>query len=366
MRIEAFEVVRVRLPLVEPFRAAHGTLTERTSLLVRAETDAAIGWGECPALPAPTYTHEYVDGAEHVLIHHLLPALVGRNVDAAGAVEVLSRFRGHALARAAVELAVLDAGLRAEGRSLASRLGATRTSVECGVAVGVTDTTGQLVDAVTALVEQGYRRVKLKIVPGWDIEPVEAVRSSFGEDLSLQVDANGAYRPDQLDLLRRLDGAGLTLIEQPFPPDALLAHAEARRHLRSPVCLDESITSPQVAADAIALKAAAVLSVKPGLVGGWHAAAEVHRVAVGAGVALFCGGMLETGVGRAANVALAGLPGFTLPGDLSPSRRWFADDLTHGLEMHDGCIQVPTGPGIGVEPDPDALGTFAVRRHRVT
>lgn len=365
MRIEGFEVIRVSLPLVRPFRAAHGVVKERESILLRVETDAGVGWGECPALAAPTYTHEYVTAAVDVLVSHLLPALVGREVDAPGAVEILGGFRGHSLARAAAELAILDAGLRAEGRSLASSLGATRTSVECGVAVGVTDTVGQLVDAVAELLDQGYRRVKLKIMPGWDTEPVEAVRGAFGADLMLQVDANGSYRPDQADLLRRIDDAGLSLIEQPFPPDALLAHADARKWLRTPVCLDETITSPQVAADAIALKACSVLSVKPGLVGGWHAAVAVHNVANAAGVALFCGGMLETGIGRAANVALAALPGFNLPGDLSPSRRWFADDLTGGLEMRDGRIHVPATPGIGVEPDADALHTFAVARQHV-
>lgn len=365
MEIDGFEVIRISLPLVEPFRAAHGVVKERQSLLVRVRTDVGEGWGECPAFQAPTYTHEYVDAAADVLTQHLLPALVGRTVDAPGAVEVLAGFRGHGLARAGVELAILDAHLRHEGRSLASWLGATRTSVECGVAVGVADTTASLVGNVGDLLGQGYRRVKLKIMPGWDQEPVTAVRAAFGDDLVLQVDANGAYRPDQVDALKRIDDCGLALIEQPFPPDALLAHVDARKALRTPIGLDETVTSPQVAADVIRLKAASVLSVKPGMVGGWHAAAEVHRVAQDAGVDLFCGGMLESGIGRAANVALAALPGFTLPGDLSPSRRWFADDLTAGLEMRDGLIPVPTGPGLGVLPDDDALARFSLSSARI-
>ncbi|MGI8791760.1 MAG: enolase C-terminal domain-like protein, partial [Acidimicrobiales bacterium] len=209
------------------------------------------------------------------------------------------------------------------------------------------------------------RRVKLKITPGWDVDPVKAVRTEFGDDLMLQVDANGSYRPSDVDALRPLDDFGLRLIEQPFPADALLAHAGARKSLRTPICLDETVTSLQVAADALALKACDVLSIKPGLVGGLRAATAIHDLAQGHGVDLFCGGMLETGVGRAANVALASLPGFTLPGDLSPSRRWFADDITAPLEMIDGSIPVPTGPGIGVDPDADALETFTVSRDTV-
>lgn len=365
MRVEAVEVIRVSLPMLAPFRAAHGMVTERQSLLVRVESDRGMGWGECPALMAPTYTHEYIDGAELVLVGHLLPAVVGRDVEASGLRDLLSHVVGHPLAKAGIEMAMLDAELRADGRSLAARLGATRTSVECGVAVGIADTPAQLVTSVGDLLEQGYRRVKLKISPGWDVEPVRAVRHAFGDDLALQVDANGSYRPSEVTALKALDDFGLALIEQPFPPDALLAHAGAKRLLRTPIALDESITSVQALADVIALKACDVISVKPGLVGGLLEAAAIHDVAQEAGLAMFCGGMLETGIGRAANLALAALPGFGLPGDLSPSRRWFADDLTEGMVMHEGRILVPTGPGIGVEPDEATLDRFVVGRQRV-
>jgi O-succinylbenzoate synthase len=266
----------------------------------------------------------------------------------------LARVKGHPMAKAALEMAVLDAELRASGVSLAQRLGAVRTTVECGVAVGIADSVPELLDEIDGYLAAGYRRVKLKIRPGWDIEPVAAFRQRFG-DVALQVDANGAYTLADATLLGALDAFDLLLIEQPLAQDDLIGHAGLARLIATPICLDESITSARVAREAIELGACSIVCIKPGRVGGYLEAARVHDVCRDHDVAAWCGGMLETGLGRSANLALAALPGFTLPGDLSASNRYFARDLTAPFVLADGHLPVPSSPGIGIEPDPDAL-----------
>jgi O-succinylbenzoate synthase len=356
--LEAVEMRRVRLPLVAPFRTARGDWAERDVLLLRVVTAGGEGWGECAALAEPTYTSEYVDGCQHVLREHLLPRLFGRDgLTAAGVAGALGPVAGHRMAKAAAEMALLDAELRARGESFASHLGGVRAAVDCGVAVGLHDTAEALVRTVDAYLARGYRRVKLKIEPGRDVEPVRAVRAAF-PDLALQVDAGAAYTPADARHLARLDAFDLLLIEQPLPEDQLRAHAALARAVRTPICLDESITSAQVAADAIALGACAIVNVKPGRVGGYLEARRVHDVCAAAGVPVWVGGMLETGLARAGNVALAALPAFTLPGDVSASDRYFEQDLTEPFVMRDGRLDVPTGPGLGVVPDPRRLADF--------
>jgi O-succinylbenzoate synthase len=259
------------------------------------------------------------------------------------------------MAKAALETAVLDAELRAEGRPLARELGAVHDRVPCGVSVGIMSSIGELLDAVGGYLDAGYLRIKLKIEPGWDVAPVRAVRERFGDDVLLQVDANTAYHRSDARHLARLDPFDLLLIEQPLDEEDVLGHAELAKVIRTPVCLDESITSARAAADAIMLGACAIVNVKPGRVGGYLEARRIHDVCVAHGVPVWCGGMLETGIGRAANVALAALPGFTLPGDTSASDRYYRTDVTAPFVLDDGHLAVPTGPGIGVEPDPAAL-----------
>lgn len=354
--LAGIELRRVSLPLVTPFRTAHSEDRERDILVVRVATDEGQGWGECAAPANPLYTSEYIDGAQHVLRGHLVPRLLAhRTLQAEDLAGVLGAVQGHRMAKAALEMAVLDAQLRAIGQSLSAYLGATRATVEAGVAVGIMRSLPELMAAVTGYVDQGYRRVKLKIGPGWDVEPVRAVRKEFGKDLMLLVDANRSYEPRDTDHLSALDEFDLTLIEQPFATDALLAHAELARHLRTPICLDESITSAEVAADAIALGATEVVNVKAPRVGGLLEARRVHDVCRKAGIPVWCGGMLDTGIGRAANLALAALPNFTIPGDLSASDRYFATDLTEPFELRDGCLGVPTAPGLGVTVQLDVL-----------
>jgi len=357
VKLEAAELRRLSLPLVAPFRTSFGTQTVRDVLLVRVTTaDGAEGWGECVAMSEPTYSSEYVDGAHHVVREHLLPRLFDAPaLTAVGVASALAAVKGHRMAKAAVEMAVLDAELRAKGVSLASHLGAVRGAVDAGVSVGIASSINELLDVVARHLDEGYRRVKLKIEPGWDVEPVRAVRERFGDDLLLQVDANTAYKLGDAPHLAQLDPFGLLLIEQPLPEHDLRGHAELAKRIRTPVCLDESIESAADAAVAIAMGACAIVNVKAGRVGGYLEARRVHDVCVANDVPVWCGGMLETGLGRAANVALAALPGFTLPGDTSASARYFARDLTEPFVLDDGRLRVPTGPGLGVVPLDDVL-----------
>jgi O-succinylbenzoate synthase len=366
------EVRRVRLELVEPWRTPLGTVTARDTVLVRTVFEDSEGWGECVAMGEPTYSAEYTEGALDVLRRHLLPRLAaggdpppGQDPEWSLAAEVcgrLSPVKGHPMAKAAIELAVLDAETRAAGQPLAARLGASRDRVVAGVAVGVTDSVDALLDEVGRRADEGYRRVKLKIHPGWDVEPVTAVRRDFG-NLLLQADANGTYRLEDAPGLAALDDYGLLCIEQPLAEDDLVGHAEVARRLRTPVCLDESITSAPAARAAIVLGACGVVNVKAGRVGGYLEAVRVHDVCRSLAVPVWCGGMLETGLGRAANLALAALPGFTLPGDLSASDRFYREDITEPIALNaDGTIDVPSRPGTGAVLRPDVLDGSTVSR----
>lgn len=260
------------------------------------------------------------------------------------------------MAKAAVEMAVLDASLRAAGTSFAAHLGAVHDRVPAGVSVGITDDVETLLEQVAGYLTDGYLRIKLKIEPGRDIDRVRAVRERFGDDLLVQVDANAAYTVDDADHLAGLDELGLLLIEQPLPADDVAGHAVLARRVRTPICLDESVTSARIAQDCIDRGATAIINIKAGRVGGYLEAVRVHDVAAAAEIPVWCGGMLETGLGRAANLALAALPNFTLPGDTSASARYWETDLTEPFVLgEDGHIAVPTGPGLGVEPVVDVL-----------
>jgi O-succinylbenzoate synthase len=361
MNLKGFELRRIRMPLVSPFRTSFGTQTARDVLLVRAVSDDSEGWGECVAMSEPLYSPEYVDAAAGVMTRFLIPALAAAGELDAGAVSTtLAPVKGHQMAKAALEMALLDAELRTLGRPLARELGAVHDRVPCGVSVGIMDDVNELLDAVAGYLEAGYVRIKLKIEPGWDIGPVRAVRERFGDDVLLQVDANTAYTLGDARHLARLDPFDLLLIEQPLAEEDVLGHADLARLLRTPVCLDESITSARTAASAIRLGACSVVNIKPGRVGGYLEARRIHDVCLAMGVPAWCGGMLETGLGRAANVALAALPGFTLPGDTSASDRYFANDITKPFVLQDGHLDVPTGPGIGVAPLADELAACTV------
>ena len=366
VRIDAVELIRIAIPLVAPFRTSFGVERNRDVLLVHVLGAGSEGWGECVAMQEPLYSSEYADGAQQVIEHHLLPRLFARErLAAADVAAVLEPIRGHRMAKAALELAWLDAELRASGTSLAKHLGAVRTEVDCGVSVGIMDSIPQLLDTVGGYVDAGYRRIKLKIEPGHDIEPVRAVRRLLGPGFPLQVDANAAYTLGDAAHLARLDEFDLLLIEQPLPEEQLLAHAKLARAMRTPVCLDESIVSAVVAEEAIEMGACSIVNIKAGRVGGYLEARRIHDVCAVHGVPVWCGGMLETGIGRAANVALAALPNFRLPGDTSASDRYYHRDITPPFVLEGGRLRVPTAPGLGVEVDREAVDALTTSRRLV-
>ena len=367
MRIQRVVLHRLAVPLVSPFRTSFGTETARDVLLVEVEGTDSIGWGECVAMSEPLYSSEYVEGAHSVIRSHLLPRLcaAGPDVKAEEVASVLSEVKGHQMAKAAIETAILDAGLRAVGVSLAASLGGARQRVAAGVSVGIATSIPGLIDTVGGYLADGYVRIKLKIEPGWDVEPVAAVRERFGPDLPLQVDANTAYTLADAAHLAQLDRFGLLLIEQPLAEHDLSGHADLARRIETPICLDESITGLAVAVDALDRGACSIINIKAGRVGGYLEAKAIHDVCFERGVPVWCGGMLETGIGRAANVALASLPGFSLPGDTSASRRYFQRDVTDPFELDSGHLAVPAGPGIGVAPIPEVLEDLTTSREEI-
>lgn len=365
--LEGFELRVLHLPLVSPFTTSFGTETVREVIVVRAITaDGPDGWGEIVTGAAPLYSSEYTQSAWDVALRFLAPALLDRrDVAPEDVADVLAPFVGHRMVKAGLELAVLDAALRSEGRALGEYLGAVRDRVPSGVSVGIQRDPAALVDAVGGYLDEGYARIKIKIKPGRDVADTAAVREAFG-GIPLQVDANSAYTLADADTLAELDRFDLLLIEQPLQEDDLVDHAALARRLQTPVCLDESIVSAKAAADALALGAASIINIKAGRVGGYLEAVAIHDLCRDAGIPVWCGGMLETGIGRAANAALAAMPGFTLPGDVSASSRFYTRDIvTEPAVLEDGHVRVPTGHGLGVEIDPVALDDFTVLREAI-
>lgn len=363
-RIRSIELRLIGLPLVAPFRTSFGTSTEKICVLARVETDHAEGWGECVADEGyPGFSGEWVEGAWILLRDVLGPALLrAGDVGVDGAEGVLAFVRGNPMAKATLIDAVIDAELRERGESLASFVGADRDRVACGVSVGIAESTDRLRSQVDRYLAEGYQRIKLKIEPGLDVERVEAIRADHPEIL-LSVDANAAYRLEDADVFRRLDDSDLLMVEQPLHHEDLVRHAALQRQIRSDVCLDESIRSAADAAAALELGACRIVNIKQGRVGGVLEARRVHDICAASGVPVWCGGMLETGVGRATNLALAAMPNFRLPGDTSASARYFPEDLTAPFEMAaDGTMAVPAGPGIGATPLPDRLEATTLRR----
>lgn len=365
MRVEAAELIRVRLGLRQPFVASHATERAREILLVHLLTDTADGWGECDALSAPTYTPEHLDGAQLVLERHLLGMLAAAgDVRPSGVRAALEGVRGHHMAKAALEMAMLDAQGHLDGTSLAQQIGATATSVAVGAVLGMAPSPAALREAVESLLAEGYRRVKVKIAPGAALGPLGSLRAHFGNQLCLQADANGSYRLDACAELRGLEDLGVELLEQPLAPRSFAEHAELRRRIRTPVSLDESVDSVEDVRLALRLGSCDALNLKPARLGGWLAGREAHDVAREGGCRLLCGGMLESGIGRAAAVAFAALGGFDLSADLSPSDRYLEQDLTAPMELHDGALAVPTGPGVGVQLHLDVVDRHSTSRRR--
>jgi len=354
----------VELPLRRPFVTSFGEERTKRGLLLRLSADGVQGWGECVAGTGPWFSAETVETAQHVIRGFAVPLLRRHTWASPGEVQAkLAPIRGHPMAKAALEAAVWDLWCRGRGVPLSRELGGTRNEVEAGVSLGIEPSLDELLGQVDAAVERGYRRVKLKIRPGWDVNPVDAVRRRY-PDLPLSVDANAAYSLEDTAHLKKLDDFGLLMIEQPLRFDDLVGHAQLARQLRTPLCLDESITSPHRTWEALEIGACAIINIKQGRVGGPAAAVAVHDLARGRGVPVWCGGMLETGVGRALNIALATLPGFTLPGDISATERYWEEDVAkpHFTITERGTVAVPSGDGLGVTVDEDRLERLCVAR----
>lgn len=362
MRVERAVLREIPLTLARPFRSSAGTVTHRRVLLLTLEADGAVGWSECVAPGTPHYTYETVDTAWHVLTDFVLPRAIGLDVSDPGSVlAAAAEVRGHPMAKAAVEMAAWDAAAKRRGESLAAWLGGTRSSVSVGVSLGMEADPGALGDVVEGHLAAGYRRVKVKIEPGRDVDVLSALRERF-PDLELWADANSAYGPDDVEALGALDGLGLGLLEEPIAPGDLVAYARLQERLATPLCLDESVQSVGDAAAALELGSCRTLNLKPGRVGGHTASLRICELLESSGVSIWCGGMLETGIGRAHNVALASHAAFTLPGDISASRRYWERDLVSPeFDVVDGAMAVPTGPGIGVEVDVERIEALTVR-----
>lgn len=355
MKIDEVELRLVSLPYRAPFRTSFAEEHEKHALIVTVRSEGVEGYGEGVMDPFPHYREECQAGALHLLRNAFAPELLSRPVEhPAEVVARWSRWRGNPMAKTALELAVWDCFARQQDVPLRTLLGGERTEIPVGASLGM-NPIPQTVESVGWHVEQGYKRVKLKIEPGWDVDLLAAVRAQFPE-IELTVDANSAYTLEMMDLLRRIDEFGLHYIEQPLHWDDVLDHALLATELRTELCLDESLTSPARVRMALDLKACSVVNVKVGRVGGLQAVREIHEMCVARNVPMWCGGMLETGIGRAHNIHLATMPGFVFPGDTASASRTYARDITEQqLEATRGVMPVPPGPGIGVTLDREFL-----------
>ncbi len=356
----------IQLPLVEPFTISSGTESMRRIMLLEVEDhDGHTGWGECVAGVFPNYNAEAIDTAWMALTDWILPLTVGIPFESPGAIYPMlqTRIRGNEMARASIEMAAWDVEAHRQNISLSQLLGGTRDKVATGISIGIQDSPEILVEKVGRYIEEGYKKIKVKIKPGYDLQYVAAVYEAYGARASMMVDANNAYTLDDMDTLKQLDAFDLLMIEQPLAWDDVVQHAAVQRELKTPVCLDESITKVERAHDMVQLGSGRIINIKPGRVGGLASAVAIHDYAMANDIPVWCGGMLESGIGRAHNVALASLPNFTLPGDISPSRRYWAQDIVKPeWTMEDGMLTVPVDkPGIGVEVDRDRIDNLTVR-----
>lgn len=368
MRIDNVILHKLSMPLVSPFETSFGRATHRDCVVVEVQSEGLTGWGECPADADPGYSYETTGTALHILETFIIPAVTGTVLSGPSAYhDRVAWIRGHPMAKSGLEMALWDLEGKRSGRSLKSLLGAKRDRVPVGVSVGLQASPEKLVETVSAYIEDGYRRVKLKIKPGRDVADVLAVREAFPE-LLLQVDANSAYALAHVDPRKRgeallpLDELGLILIEQPLAEDDLWEHHKLQKRFKTPICLDESITSPRDAAQALDMAACRVINIKEGRVGGLLNAVAIHDLCEEQGVPVWCGGMLETGIGRAANLALAALENFQFPGDISATDRYYVEDVTFE-RFHlnpDSTIDVPDSHGLGIEVDRKALEKFRI------
>jgi O-succinylbenzoate synthase len=367
MRLHSITLREIHLPLVTPFETSMDRVTNRRILLVEAAIDGVTGWGECTAGENPFYSPEDTETAWHILISYLWPMLKGKEFASASEIwALLSQVRGHNMAKAAIETAIWDAEAKHKNIPLWKLIGGTQQEIPCGVSIGVKDSLEELSATVNKELAAGYQRIKLKIKPGKDLVPVQHIRNLYPR-IKLSVDANSAYRADDLHLLQQLDAFYLMMIEQPLGWDDLFGHVAIQKNLQTPICLDECIHTYEQAEAAISLGACKIINIKLGRVGGHLQAKRIHDLCAKNSIPVWCGGMLESGVGRAHNIAMSTQSNFSLPGDVSASARyWHEDIITPEVTVTaQGTIKVPTTPGIAFQPQPDRIAALATRTKRL-
>ncbi len=363
IKIRSVQLREIHLPLLHPFQTSAERTTVRKIILTAVGSDAGVGYGECTAGETPYYSSETTETAWHILCDFVIPLLLGQEFSgAADCAAVLAPIRGNRMARAAVETAFWDLEARSRGIPLYRHIGGVRNEIACGVSIGIQGTIGRLMEKVRSEVAEGYRRVKIKIKPGFEIEPLSAVRAEF-PDLPLMADANSAFRLEDLPLFRKLDQLRLMMIEQPLAHDDIVDHSILQRELQTPICLDESICSTEDARKAVEMGSCRIINIKLGRVGGYHEAISINEYCAKHKIPVWCGGMLESGIGRVHNIALSTLSGFILPGDVSASRRYYAHDtVIPPVEVTpSGTIQLSEKPGIGYDLNWDVIERASVR-----
>lgn len=368
MKIERIELKHIKMELVSPFITSMGTENYEEHIIVRADAEGITGWGECIAQVKPFYTYETVETAWHILQDFLIPSMLGKNVSSISEViKLYSKVRGHRMAKAGLEVALWDLFAKSQNISLSKMLGGTRDKVDVGVSIGIQKSESELIKIVNIYLEEGYKRIKIKISPGNDIRYIKALRKEFPEIL-LQVDANSAYTLDDVNLFKQMDEYKLLLIEQPLGYEDIYNHSKLQREINTPICLDESIHSLNDIRAAIELDSCRVINIKPGRVGGFTESKLIHDYCASKKIPVWHGGMLESGIGRAGNIALASLSNFTLPGDISASKRYYKEDLVEPefVVNIDGTMEVPNQPGIGVEVNLKRLEKVTVRKESFT
>jgi O-succinylbenzoate synthase len=362
MNIESITLHHISMPLVAPFETSFGRETDRECVLITLQSEGLTGYGECVATRDPGYNYETAGTAWHILKDFVAPLLLGQDViDAQDFQTRVDGIRGHHLAKAGVEMALWDLLGKRSGKSLREMIGGTRDKVEVGVSIGIQESASALVRTVESYLEKGYRRVKIKIKPGREVDETSAVRNAY-PDLRLQVDANSAYTLETSDALKPLDDQNLLLIEQPLYEDDIWDHRRLQAEFKTPICLDESVITPRHARYALEMEACKIINIKPARVAGLSQGIMIHDYCLARNVPVWCGGMLETGIGRASNLAIASLPGFVLPGDISASDRYYQRDITNERFVlnNDSTIDVPNGHGLGITIDNEALKEFTL------
>ena len=367
MKIEAVTLREIRMPLVHFFETSFGRTTERRILQVTLHTDGPEGWGECVAGEGPFYSEESIDTAWYALENYLGPSVLGKSLaKGADAPALLGRIRGHRMAKGALENAAWDAEAQERQLPLWRLLGGSQAEIACGVSIGIQDSVEQLLEKIETELAAGYRRIKVKCKPGWDVKIFERIRERWA-DILLSCDANSAYTLDQIEHLKQFDRFNLLMIEQPLWHDDFYFHAQLQKQLKTAICLDEAIHGRRDAQAAIELGACRIINIKVGRVGGFSEAVAVHNVARQAGIPVWCGGMLETGIGRSHNIALSTLPNFTLPGDVSASKRYWKEDIIEpSVEVSpQGFIKVPEAAGRGFKVKTDLVEKLTVRKKQL-